>query len=179
MITPGTGPFPRRTNPDLFVARRPVERFAVVIDPELVIVDTLRAQPISTIHFLIKGINQALLLGLKFCLFNLTTQGLDFVPGRVKLLLDARREWVHNGVREVKAIIIVYSRPVGVERGVFKIKVTIRSNCWRQYSFEGCPTTSIHNGFNQIRTQTQPVLLPPRALGCQRSAAICGHHQQS
>ena len=35
--------------------------------------------------------------------------------------MNARREWVHNGVREVKAIIIVYSRRVGVERGVFKI----------------------------------------------------------
>ena len=41
------------------------------------------------------------------------------VPERVKILLDAQR-WVHNGVGEVIAIIIVFSRPVGVERGVFK-----------------------------------------------------------
>ena len=75
----------------------------------------------SSVHFLIKGINQALLLGLKFCLSYLTPQALDIVPGRVKLLLDARREWVHNGVREVKAIIIVYSRPVGVERRFLKL----------------------------------------------------------
>ena len=114
----------RRTDQDLFVGRRPVERFAVVINPELVIVDTIGEQPISTVYFLIKGINQALLLGHKFCLSNLTTQGLDIVPGCFKLLLDARREWVHNGVMEVKAIIIVYSRSVGVERGVFKIKVS-------------------------------------------------------
>ena len=98
--------------------------FIVVIDPKLVIVDTIGAQPISTVRFLVKGINQTLLQSLKFCLSNLTTQGLDIVPGRVKLILDARREWVLNGVREVKAIIIVYSRSVGVERGIFKIKVS-------------------------------------------------------
>ena len=103
---------------------RPVERFTVGIDPELVIVDTVGAQPISTVHFLIKGINQAFLLGLKFCLSNLTVQALDIVPGRVKLLLDARRKWVHNGVGDVKAIIIVCSRPLGVERGIFKIIVS-------------------------------------------------------
>ena len=50
-------------------------------------------------------------------------QGLDIVPGRVQLLLDARREWVHNCVGEVKALIIVYSRP-GVERRIFKIIVS-------------------------------------------------------
>ena len=109
---------------DLFVARCPVERFSIGIDPELVIVDIVGAQPISTVHFLIKGINQALLLGLKFCFSNLTPQALDIVPGRVKLLLDARQEWVHNGVGKVKAIIIVCSTPVGVERGVFKIIVS-------------------------------------------------------
>ena len=83
-------------------------------------VDTVGAQPISTVHFLIKGINQALLLGLS----NLTTQAPDIVPGRVYLLLNARREWVHNGVGGVKAIIIDCSRPVGVERGVFNIIVS-------------------------------------------------------
>ena len=62
-------------------------------------VDTIGAQPISTVHCLIKGINQALLLGIKFCLSNLTTQGLDIFPGRVKLLLDA---WVHNGVSQAR-----------------------------------------------------------------------------
>ena len=76
LITPGTGPSPRCSNQDLFVARRPVERVAVGIDSELVIVDTVGAQPISTVHFLIKGISQALLLGLKFCLS----------PRRVKIL---------------------------------------------------------------------------------------------
>ena len=81
------------------------------LNAELFIVDTVGAQPISSVHFLIKGINQVLLLGLKFCLSNLTPQALDSVPGRIKLLLDARGEWVHNGVREVKAIIIVLSRP--------------------------------------------------------------------
>ena len=45
---------------------------------------------------------------------------LNTVPGRVKLLMDVQR-WVHNGVGKVKVFIIVYSRPVGVERGVFKI----------------------------------------------------------
>ena len=63
-----------------------------------VIVDTVGVQPISTVHFLITCINQALLLGLRFCLSNLTPQALDIVPGRVKLLLDARWEWIYNGV---------------------------------------------------------------------------------
>ena len=124
LIRPGTASSPRLTNQYLFVARCPVEPFAVVNDPERVIVDTIGAQPISTVHFLIKGINQALLLGFNFCLSNLTTQGLDIVPGCVKLLLNARRELVHNGITEVKAIIIVYFRPVGVEHGIFKIKIS-------------------------------------------------------
>ena len=101
-----------------------MERFTVGIDPELVKVDTVVAQPISSVHFHMKGINQALLLGLKVCLSNLIPQGLDIVPGRVKLLLDARREWVHKGVRRVKTLIIVYYRSVGVKRGGFKIIVS-------------------------------------------------------
>ena len=77
------------------------------------------------------------------------------VPGCVKILLDAQRR-VHNGVGEVKAIIIVYSRPVGVERGVFKIEV---SHVWTTH-------LKVSHNFNTQwlqanRTQTQPV----RSLG--------------
>ena len=123
MVTPGTGLFPRRSNQDPFVAGRPVERFAVCIDPELVMVNTVGAQIINLGYFFVKRIDQSLLLGLKLYLSQLTLQALNKVPRRVKLLLEAQREWVHNGVGEIKAFTIVYSMPVGIERGVFKIEV--------------------------------------------------------
>ena len=91
----GTELPPSRTNRDLFVARRPVERFAVVIDPELVIVDTVGAQLINLGYFFVKSIDQSLFLGLKLCLSQLTPQALNMVPGCVKILLDAQRR-VHK-----------------------------------------------------------------------------------
>ena len=60
---------PRRSNGDLLVFRCPVKCLTIWVDPELAIVDpAFRAQPIGMAHFVLESINQALLLGLKFCL---------------------------------------------------------------------------------------------------------------
>ena len=116
---PEPDPSPRRSNKDLFIAMRPVERFAVVvIDPELVIVDTVGAQPINLLLLCKKY--RPVVFSVPQALPVLTyPQALNMVPGCVKILLDAQR-WVHNGVGQVKAIIIVYSRPTGSNVGFSK-----------------------------------------------------------
>ena len=82
-------------------------------------------------HFIEETVDQALLLGLEFCLSQLAGQVLQIVPGRVQLLPNVQR-WLHREVGEVENIIIVYSRPVKVERDF--IHRGVDSGC----SFEGC-----------------------------------------
>ena len=70
-LDPETGIFPRRSNGDLLVFRRPVKCLTVGVDPELAIVDpAFGAQPIGMAHFVVETVNEALLLGLKFRLLT-------------------------------------------------------------------------------------------------------------
>ena len=151
-----------------------MERFAVGFDPELAIVDTVGAQHIN-LGYICKMYLPVASSGPQALPLLTLLQALNKVPGGVKLLLDAQQEWVNNSVGKVKAFIIVYSMSVGIERGVFRIEVG-----------HVCKRTTHLKVSHNFNTQCLRANLGARlsrigysASLCQRSAAICGHHQQS
>ena len=79
-----------------------------------------------------------------------------------------RREWVHNGIREVKAIIIVYSRPGGVKRGVFKIHVRT-THLKVSHNFD---TSRLQANSDANSTRTAPSASPLDVKGVRQSVVV-------